>query len=144
MHRLRDWSLDILGTDISEDALTTAREGLFRPRAIEAVTEKQLTRYFERPREDDLRQVRREVREAVHFERHNLMTPMQAAPFDCVFIRNVLIYFDRESKQTVIDNLVAALAPGGYLVVGPSEGIYNMLEPLERCATFLYRKPGVS
>ncbi len=77
----------------------------------------------------------------VRFDHHNLMMPMNAAPFDCVFIRNVLIYFDRDSKQTVVENLIEALAPGGYLVVGPSEGIYNMLDPLERLTPFLYRKP---
>jgi chemotaxis protein methyltransferase CheR len=61
-------------------------------------------------------------------------------PFDCIFIRNVLIYFDRESKQTVIKHLIGAMAPGGYLVVGPSEGIYDMLEPLEKRASCIYQK----
>ena len=48
---------------------------------------------------------------------------------------------DRDSKRIVVANLIRALAPGGYLVVGPSEGIYDMLEPLQRHTTFLYRKP---
>jgi chemotaxis protein methyltransferase CheR len=52
----------------------------------------------------------------------------------------VLIYFDRESKKVVIKHLLASLAPGGYLVVGPSEGIYDMLEPLVKRSTFLYQK----
>jgi len=60
--------------------------------------------------------------------------------FDCVFIRNVLIYFDRESKKVVIKHLINALAPGGYLVVGPSEGIYDMLDPLVKRSAFLYQK----
>jgi chemotaxis protein methyltransferase CheR len=77
----------------------------------------------------------------VRFAKHNLMTPIQEAPFDCIFIRNVLIYFDRESKETVVDNLMKALVPGGYLVVGPSEGIYDMLDPLRRHSPFLYQKP---
>jgi chemotaxis protein methyltransferase CheR len=140
-YRLRDWALTIVGTDISEEVLREARDGRFRPRAMQAVTEKQLKRYFEPPAEDARRQVRNAVRELISFEHHNLMAPMDAAPFDCIFIRNVLIYFDLQSKQAVVANLIKALAPGGYLVVGPSEGIYNMLEPLERHATFLYRKP---
>ncbi len=69
------------------------------------------------------------------------MTPMRQPAFDCVFIRNVLIYFDRDSKRTVVDNLINALAPGGFLVVGPSEGIFHMLKPLTRLDTCLYRKP---
>ncbi|MHC5026193.1 MAG: CheR family methyltransferase [Planctomycetota bacterium] len=140
-HRLRDWSLEIVATDISEETLSTARAGLFRERAVEAVSDKQRRRFFTGPLEDGGLQVRPEVRDLARFEYHNLMNPMPEGPFDCVFIRNVLIYFDRTSKETVVKNLIAALAPGGYLVVGPSEGIYDMLAPLERQTPFLYRKP---
>ena len=141
LFRLRDWSLNIVATDISEEALREAREGVFKRRAVEAVTERQLSRCF-LPREDDRWQVKPEVRKLVRFERHNLMTPLSEPPFDCIFIRNVLIYFDQDSKRTVVKNLIRALAPGGFLVVGPSEGIYAMLEPLERLSAFLYQKPG--
>ncbi|MCP3903182.1 MAG: methyltransferase domain-containing protein [Planctomycetes bacterium] len=144
LFRLRDWSLEIVGTDISDEALDAAREGWFRPRAVEAVNEKQRKRYFERSNEDDRWRVRDNLRDLVHFENHNLLEPMPRGPFDCVFIRNVLIYFDRESKAIVVEHLVNALAPGGYLVVGPSEGLYDMLEPLERISTFLYRKTDAS
>ena len=68
------------------------------------------------------------------------MRPRLGPALDCIFIRNVLIYFDRDSKQVVINNLLKALAIGGYLVVGPSEGIYDMLDPLQRISPFLYRK----
>lgn len=141
LHRLRDWSLSIVGTDISAEALVEAREAIFRPRAIEAVDERRLRRYFERPLPDGQRRVHANVRDLVRFEYHNLMTHRADTPFDCIFVRNVLIYFDQASKETVVANLIDALVPGGYLVVGPSEGIYNMLEPLERKKTFLYRKP---
>ena len=141
LFRLRDWSLTIVGTDISEEALREAREGVFKHRAVEAATERQLRRCFQ-SREGDHWQVRPEVKKFVRFERHNLMTRMSEPPFDCIFIRNVLIYFDQDSKRTVVNNLIRALTPGGFLIVGPSEGIYSMLEPLERLSTFLYQKPG--
>lgn len=138
--RLRDWSLQILGTDISEEVLRTAREGRFKPRSIEAVTGRLQRRYFQHHSEDDHWQVRPEIKKLVEFKKHNLMTRMPGPPFDCIFIRNVLIYFDRESKRVVIDNLLSALAVGGYLVVGPSEGIYDMLDPLTRISPLLYQK----
>jgi chemotaxis protein methyltransferase CheR len=69
------------------------------------------------------------------------MEKLRLPAFDCIFIRNVLIYFDRESKQVVVRNLIDSLCRGGYLVVGPSEGIYDMLSPLEKQSTYLYRKP---
>lgn len=139
LFRLRDWSLYILGTDISEDALREARLGIYKQRSIDEVSEKQLRRYF-RAIDGDRWQVRDEVRELVEFQRHNLMMPLDQPKFDCIFIRNVLIYFDRDSKQTVIDNLLNSLVAGGYLVVGPSEGIFDMLGSLRRISPLLYQK----
>ena len=69
-----------------------------------------------------------------------MIQPLPQPAFDCIFIRNVLIYFDRDSKQVVIEHLLRALAAGGYLVVGPSEGIYDMLDPLHKISPFLYQK----
>ena len=76
----------------------------------------------------------------VTIKRHNLMERISESGFDCIFIRNVLIYFSKESKQQVIENLVHAMAKGSYLVVGPSEGIFEMLGMLTKRSTFLYQK----
>ena len=140
--RLQGWSVTVLGTDISEETLGEARAGIYKPRAVEAVTEAQLRRCFRAVSDKDARwQVRSEIKELVRFEQHNLMTPIREQPFDCVFIRNVLIYFDRESKQKVMTNLLEVLAPGGFLVLGPSEGVYEMTRSLERWSPLIYRKP---
>lgn len=139
--RLRGWKLSIVGTDLSETALKAARQAIYRARALAEVSPTQLRRYFETLADGDSWQVRAAVRELVELRRHNLLEPPRLPPFDCIFIRNVLIYFDRESKRTVVANLIGALAPGGFLVVGPSEGIYDMLAPLVKQATYLYRKP---
>jgi chemotaxis protein methyltransferase CheR len=140
LHRLRGWSLAVLGTDISEEALSAAREGVYKPRAIEAVSESRRRRYFHHGAEDDLWRVRPEIKALVEFKRHNLMHPLHEGTFDCIFIRNVLIYFDRQSKEVAVRNLLAALAVGGYLVVGPSEGVYDMLDSLQKVSPLVYRK----
>lgn len=141
LYRLRGWDLTIVGTDISQEALRAAQDGAFAPRALTCFeNERDLRRHFVAAERAEHWRVRPDVRELVVFENHNLMQPMVRAPFDCVFIRNVLIYFDRASKETAIHNLIQAMAPGGYLVVGPSEGIYDMLDPLERIHPFVYRK----
>jgi chemotaxis protein methyltransferase CheR len=139
--RLPGWSVTVMGTDISEGALSQAREGIYKSRAVEAVTETHLRRCFRALDEDSQWQVRPEIKELVLFKRHNLMTPIREEPFDCIFLRNVLIYFDRESKKKVITHILGALAPGGYLVVGPSEGVYDMIQSLERCTPLIYQKP---
>ena len=139
--RLRDWSIQIVGTDISESVLQEAREGIFKSRAVEAVSEQRRRRFFlHSGTADGIWQVRPPIKESVEFARHNLMRPMRGPAFDCIFIRNVLIYFDRESKQVVLDHLIRALAVGGYLVVGPSEGVYDMLGDLQKVSPLIYRK----
>jgi chemotaxis protein methyltransferase CheR len=141
-HRLRNWSLKVIGTDISEEILREARKGAFKPRAIDSVTDEQRQRHFQHLAEDDRWQVRSAIKQLVEFRKHNLMQPLPAPAFDCIFIRNVLIYFDRKSKQVVLNNLLNALANGGYLVVGPSEGVYDMLDPLKKVAPLVYQKVG--
>lgn len=138
--RLRGWNFSIVGTDISEAVLKDARSAIYRSRSLEQVTPVQLRRYFEAGADGQSWQVRADLKQIVEFHRHNLMERLRLAPFDCIFIRNVLIYFDKQSKKVVIRNLLDALAPGGYLVVGPSEGIYDMLEPLAKRSPFLYQK----
>lgn len=138
--RLRGWKTTVVGTDISEAVLKDARQAVYRDRSLEEVTPVQLKRYFDAQPDGASWQVRTAVRELVEFRRHNLMEPLRVPHFDCIFIRNVLIYFDRESKMVVIRNLIQSLARGGYLVVGPSEGIYDMLDPLVKQSTSVYRK----
>lgn len=141
MFRFRDWKLTILGTDISSRVVKEAREGVYKKKAIEEIDEAHLKRYFDFSEKEETWTARSTLKKLVEFRRHNLMEPLKGSPFDCIFLRNVLIYFDRESKKQVIENLIRSLTRGGYLVVGPSEGIYDMLEPMEKRAIFLYQKP---
>jgi chemotaxis protein methyltransferase CheR len=141
MLKFRDWKLSILGTDISESVLRDAKAAVYKRKTVEELSDQRVKRHFEATPDGQLYSLRPSVRELVQFRRHNLMNTLHLMQFDCIFIRNVLIYFDRESKATVIKHLIQSLARGGYLVVGPSEGIYDMLEPLEKRQTFLYQKP---
>jgi chemotaxis protein methyltransferase CheR len=137
--RLRDWSITILGTDISEQELGRAREGVFAARAVESLSDQQLRLFF-RPAEDGAWQVKPKIKDAVEFARHNLMQPIKQRSFDCIFLCNVLIYFDQDSKQTVIGHLTKALAKGGYLVLGPSEGLFDALGGMKRRSACIYQK----
>lgn len=139
--KLADWRMEIHGTDISEDSMMKARAGVYGEHVAEEVPEKLQSRYFDHKAGTDVWDVKPSLKELVSISRHNLMEPNPQRDYDCIFIRNVLIYFSRESKQVVIDHLVSSLADGGYLVVGPSEGIFDMLGMLEKRSTFLYQKP---
>jgi len=137
---LRDWQFYILGTDISESSLKLAREAVYRTRTMQEFDNAKIKQYFSEEAVDQFR-LRTAIAQMVRFKNHNLMQRLAEPPFDCIWLRNVLIYFDRESKAKVIENLVHSLVRGGYLVVGPSEGVYDMLGMLHKRGTFLYQKP---
>jgi len=136
---LRGWAIQIVGTDISESSLKLARDAVYRKRTMQEMDDAKIRRHFseDSPGEFHLRPT---ITNMVKFKNHNLMKPMLEKPFDCIWLRNVLIYFDRESKAKVIENLVRSMVSGGYLVVGPSEGVYDMLGMLQKRGTFLYQK----
>ena len=138
--RLLDWRLSVVGTDISETVLAQARAAQYRQRSLEQVSSERLQRQFSKSGPDAWG-VKPAVSALCTFQRHNLLERLSQPPFDCIFIRNVLIYFDRGSKEVAVRHLIDSLAPGGYLVVGPSDGIYDMLDGLQRRANFLYQKP---
>jgi len=135
------WKITILGTDLSGAALTAARAGYYDARAVRLVEPAQRQACFEFDPKTERFAIKPEVKSLVTWKQHNLLFPLKDDPFDCIFIKNVLIYFDKESKQIVVKNLIGALAKGGYLVVGPTEGIYAMLDPLSKLKPWLYQKP---
>jgi len=135
------WRTTLLGTDISGAALAAARAGSYDARAVRLIEPAQRQASFDEDPKTQRWIVKPEVKALVTWKQHNLLFPLQDDPFDCIFVKNVLIYFDKDSKQIVVRNLVGALARGGYLVVGPTEGIYAMLDPLRKVKPWLYQRP---
>jgi chemotaxis protein methyltransferase CheR len=141
LHRFTGWRISLLGSDISETMIAAAKRGVFPDRSLEHVSAERRRKYFTHlPAENGWSISPRLVR-MCEFQRHNLLDPLSGPRQDCIFIRNVFIYFDRESKQRAVRNLIDALAPGGFLVVGPADGIYDLLSDLEKKSIFLYEKP---
>jgi chemotaxis protein methyltransferase CheR len=135
------WRITLLGTDLSGAVLDAARAGRYDARAVRLVDPALRQAFFDEDPKTQRFSIKREVKSLVTWKQHNLLSPLEEDPFDCIFIKNVLIYFDKDSKQIVVRNLVRSLAEGGYLVVGPTEGIYAMLDPLRKLKPWLYQKP---
>jgi chemotaxis protein methyltransferase CheR len=141
-HLLPGWRINLVGTDLSGAALASAGAGSYDERAVHLIGPEERKRYFEEEPGKQRWTIKDEVRALVTWKRHNLLAPLREEPFDCIFLKNVLIYFDTASKLTVVRNVLAAMAKGGYLVVGPTEGIYTMLDPLTKLKPWLYQKLG--
>jgi chemotaxis protein methyltransferase CheR len=135
------WRTTILGTDLSGAVLATAAAGNYDVRAVRLIEPNERKTFF---KEDALSQrwvVKPEVKALVTWKQHNLLQALKDTLFDCIFLKNVLIYFDTESKKAVVRNVTDALAKGGYLVIGPTEGIHNMLGSLDKVKSWLYQRP---
>ena len=141
---LADWNLRILGTDLAEPVLERARQGRFLQvevnRGLPATS---LVKYFERQGLEW--QIKESVRKMVKFEQFDLRKPMHGkGPFDIVFCRNVLIYFDVETKKQILNEMSKTLKHGGYLTLGAAETMLNLSSQYERVtfgpATY-YLKP---
>jgi chemotaxis protein methyltransferase CheR len=141
-HLLSGWRINLVGTDLSGSALAAAEAGSYDERAVHLIGPEERKRYFEEDGATKRWTIKPEVRALVTWKRHNLLAPLREEPFDCIFLKNVLIYFDTASKLIVVRNVLAAMAKGGYLVVGPTEGIYTMLDPLTKLKPWLYQKLG--
>jgi chemotaxis protein methyltransferase CheR len=139
--RLAGWTLKIIGTDICASALATARTAIYGPKAIEHVSPERLAKNFIANPAGETWRLKPAVAGLCEFRRHNLLEPMEGAPFDCIVIRNVLIYFDRTSKPTALRHLINALGSGGTLVVGSTDGAHDFLDGLKRRSNFVYQKP---
>ncbi|WP_435097431.1 CheR family methyltransferase [Halorubrum sp. N11] len=118
--------VEVLGSDISEEALENARDGVYhttRTTDIEAELEPLSTpdRYVEH--DGDTFRVRPEVQRLVTFETHDLISDGARDPFDVVLCRNLLIYIDIDHKGALFDTLEASLADDGVLVLGMTESI---------------------
>jgi chemotaxis protein methyltransferase CheR len=136
------WRTMLLGTDLSGAVLEAARAGSYNARAIRLIGPTHRQIFFDEDPTAHRWTVRPAVKALVTWKQHNLLFPLQEGPFDCIFLKNVLIYFDTGSKQIVVRNVIDALAKGGYLVIGPTEGISAMLNPLSKLKPWLYHRHG--
>ena len=113
--------IQIFASDIDDDALARAREGLY-PAAIEAdVSADRLERFF--IRQGDHYQVRRELRDMILFTPHSVLRDPPFSHQDMIVCRNLLIYLQRDIQEYVMDIFRYALNPGGYLFLGNSESV---------------------
>jgi chemotaxis protein methyltransferase CheR len=136
--------VDILGTDLSEQILDRAREAKYVQFEVNrGLPAAYLVKYFQRQELDW--QLKDEIRAMARFKRFDLRQPMAGlGKFDIVFCRNVLIYFDVETKIKILTQISSVLNPGGYLFLGGAETTQNLHNKFERVAigsTAAYRKP---
>ncbi|PID81146.1 chemotaxis protein CheR [bacterium DOLZORAL124_64_63] len=139
--RLNQWKPILLATDISAKALKTAMAGVYPADRVSQLPAGLRTKYFEKT-DQGLMSVTRSVRERIFFRRHNLMDarfPFKRQ-FDAIFCRNVMIYFDRPTRNTLVGKYHQHTVPGGYLFIGHSETLGRDETPYRYVMPAVYRK----
>lgn len=127
-NKVPKWDTKLLATDLSQKVLDLAKSGTYALESIKDVPELWKKKYFMKAPAsktgEPMVQVTQEIRNSVIYKQFNLMDPIVAKkPFQVVFCRNVMIYFDVPTKAALVDRIYNAVCPGGYLFIGHTESL---------------------
>lgn len=144
---LARWDVKILATDIDSEVLAHASAGAYAADRVKGLSPARLARWFIRQRgaREQIRfQAKPELRELITFKRLNLLEawPMRG-PFDAIFCRNVIIYFDHETKMELVGRFRTLLADGCHMFLGHSESLVTNGLGFAGCGRTIYRKCSV-
>jgi chemotaxis protein methyltransferase CheR len=134
----------ILASDISTRALAAAERGVYEAERFKDCPKEWPRKYLLRGSGswDGWFRIKPPIRSMVEFQRLNLMEPFRPAePFHVIFCRNVMIYFNKQTQEQLVNRFASCLRPGGYLLIGHSESLTGLNQPYEYIKPAVYRKP---
>lgn len=129
--KLAGWRVEIVATDISTEMVARARSGIYSQFEVQRGLPVQLlVKYFQQ--DGDRWQLSEKIRRMVTFREFNLLQdPRPLGNFDIVFCRNVLIYFDQDTKRKVLEGISRQIAPDGYLYLGGAETVISITDKFQ-------------
>ncbi len=134
------WDTKVLATDISTKVLQQAIAGVYTEEQLKSIPEQWKRHFFKKLSEGSF-QVKEELKQEVIFRQFNLMSPF---PFKkrmhTIFLRNVMIYFDENTKNELLHKVYNFLEPGGYLFIGMTETLDRAQIPFELVQPSIFRK----
>lgn len=142
--RLREAPWEIVASDISTRVLERARSAHYAIERAERIPAAYLSAFCLKGvgRQDGTFLINQNLRNRIRFLQINLNEQLpQLGDFDVIFLRNVMIYFDPETKRKVVRRLLAVLRPGGHLLIGHSESLNGIVDDLQMIVPSIYRKP---
>lgn len=143
MENLSSWDFKILATDLSNTAVEQARKAVYPKKMLEKMDASMRSKYFKKVSGEpqNLYQVAPEVRKLVTIARQNLMDSWSfKGLFDVIFCRNVMIYFDQQTRQELVLKFYEQLRPGGILAIGSAETLAGLQTPFKSIRASLYTK----
>ena len=143
-HNWKATDFKVLATDLSNTVLMKAKKAVYPADEIAGLDSEYKSKYFytgKNERGDKTEQVDASVWNLVTIRRLNLIGPWPfSGPFDIIFCRNVLFYFDKETRYSLVQRMLEMLRPGGLLIVGSAESLNNLDLPLRTIQPSVYAK----
>ena len=140
---LEKWDVKILATDLDSNVLQHAQQGIYRMDQLDKVSDEKRRKWFLRGDDEKLGQVkvRSTLKSHIHFRQLNLMGPWpMRGPFQIIFCRNVVIYFDKATQKELFQRFADILIPEGYLFIGHSENLFGVSDRFRSLGRTIYRK----
>jgi chemotaxis protein methyltransferase CheR len=142
MARLGNWDVKLLATDIDSKVVATAAEGVYAAERFKGVSAERIKKWFPpaagRP---GFSAASPELKSLITFKQLNLLDPWpMKGPFDVIFCRNVVIYFDKATQRRLFDRMAELQEPGGWLFVGHSENLLNVTRRYKLVGRTVYRR----
>lgn len=138
-----DWK--IIGTDLNTDVLECARTAIYPMNRLDSIPETYLKKYFLKGKGEYANQilVDQKIRDKVRFEHFNLKEDKYYSDiglFDIIFLRNVMIYFNINERQQIVNNTIKCLRPNGWLFIGLSESLLGVNHPLVQKSSSVFQR----
>lgn len=138
---VKDWDFKLLATDLDSNVVSTARAGIYASDRIESLDKDIKSKYFRKTKDGQSVSVKPGLQELITFNQLNLLNdwPMKG-PFDFIFCRNVVIYFDKETQRKLFDRYANILKPNGYLFIGHSENLHRVCDRFKSLGKTTYQR----
>ena len=137
------WDARVLATDLDSNVVATAKAGIYDASRINNLPENVWKRWFKKGRNDLEGKIKldSDIQKMITFKQLNLMNdwPMKG-PFDYIFCRNVVIYFNKDTQRVLFNRFAEKLAPNGYLFVGHSESLHKVTDRFKLIGHTIYQR----
>lgn len=140
---ISNWNVKVLATDLDSNVVNKAKAGVYDQERVNGISKERLGRWFRKGTRENQGKVRvsPDLQKLITFKQLNLMHqwPMKG-PFDVIFCRNVVIYFNKDTQRILFDRYADILADDGYLIVGHSESLHKVTDRFDLMGKTVYRK----
>ena len=137
------WDIKILATDLDSNVLSTAANGVYTSERVAGLSPQRLKRWFLKGKndKDGMVRVKSELRDLITFQQLNLMDswPIKG-PFDLIFCRNVVIYFNKETQRTLMERYANIMKPEANLFIGHSESLFKVSDRFKLIGNTIYQR----